>query len=100
MCTNNIMSNLSRLPTLLWVVLGWGRTSTRGTSSFDKLLEVSVPVVRAKTCQTGMSPLRITEDMICAGGLKGEDACSVCRVQRPTQSKRFTGGLGYALAYF
>ena len=46
------------------------------------LLEVEVPVVTNAQCQTTMTG--ITDDMICAGGLAGEDACGVNDINKYT----------------
>ena len=56
--------------------LGWGKISSVGPQSFKKLLEVAVPVVSRRTCEVAMFPW-ITDDMICAGGHRGKDACGV-----------------------
>ena len=53
--------------------LGWGSTSTGGSS--DVLLEVEVPVVTNLQCETTMSG--ITDNMLCAGGVAGKDGCQV-----------------------
>ena len=58
--------------------LGWGRTAAGGPSS-DKLLEVAVKVVTKETCKAAMeppnTPYTITDGMLCAGGVEGEDSC-------------------------
>ena len=51
----------------------------------DVLMEVEVPVVSKETCQTAMADFMatihpsatITDGMICAGGVEGQDACQV-----------------------
>ncbi len=58
------------------IFLGWGKTASNEGKSYDKLLEVLVPVVTENTCRAAMDSL-ITEDMICAGGHQGKDACGV-----------------------
>ena len=59
---------------------GWGTTSYGGTSSY-RLLEVEVPVVTNDQCKTTMGS-DITDDMICAGGRRGKDACGVRRIDQ------------------
>ena len=55
---------------------GWGTTSYGGSSSLDKLLEVAVPVVTKETCKAAMEPkFTITDGMLCAGGVAGQDSC-------------------------
>ena len=61
--------------------LGWGKISSVGPQSFKKLLEVAVPVVSRRTCEVAMFPW-ITDDMICAGGQRGKDACGVSWVDQ------------------
>ena len=57
-------------------VLGWG-TLAYGTWNYpDQLMELEVTVVTNKVCRASMGS-GITEGMICAGGLAGEDACQV-----------------------
>ena len=47
------------------------------------LMEVEVPVVTRETCTAAMSDFaNITEGMICAGGVAGQDACQVRRIFR------------------
>ena len=46
----------------------------------DILMELQVPVVSKKTCMASMagySNIRITDGMICAGGVAGQDSCKV-----------------------
>merc|ERR1711953_406981 len=58
------------------LVYGWGTTSYGGSSSLDKLLEVAVPVVTKETCKAAMEPkYTITDGMLCAGGVAGQDSC-------------------------
>jgi len=58
------------------LVYGWGTTSYGGSSSLDKLLEVAVPVVTKETCKAEMEPkYTITDGMLCAGGVAGQDSC-------------------------
>lgn len=59
------------------LTLGWGRTENVTRS--DSLLQVNVPLVSAKTCQTAYSAYgySILDGMICAGYAQGgRDACS------------------------
>ena len=61
--------------------LGWGKISSEDPKSLEMLLEVTVPVVSRRTCEVAMSP-HITDDMICAGGRRGKDACGVRRIDQ------------------
>ena len=55
---------------------GWGTTSYGGSASIDKLLGVAVTVVTKETCKAAMEPkYTITDGMLCAGGVEGEDSC-------------------------
>ena len=41
-------------------------------------MELSVPVVSKETCQTALANFAtITDGMICAGGVAGQDSCQV-----------------------
>lgn len=42
----------------------------------DKLQCLNVSIVPSATCQT-VFPGRITDNMVCAGGIAGQDACQV-----------------------
>ncbi|XP_022239631.1 mite allergen Der p 3-like [Limulus polyphemus] len=55
-------------------VIGWGRLGFDNTETSSILQQVDVPVVSRKTCQV---PLKhnISENMMCAGGEEGKDAC-------------------------
>ena len=68
---------------------GWGATSYGGNSS-DVLMEVEIPVVTNEQCKTAMAYMEdyyddydydmddlITDGMLCAGGVEGEDNCFV-----------------------
>lgn len=55
-------------------VAGWGVT-TEGGLLATRLQEVAVPVVSSSVCTKALSPYTITDNMLCAGGLKGQDAC-------------------------
>ena len=57
---------------------GWGTTSEGGNASSNVLLEVEVPVVTNAQCRKNLTG--ITEDMICAGGVKGKDSCQVNKI--------------------
>ena len=58
------------------VVIGWGALAYNGDSP-DKLQEVEVTVVTKETCKAAMEPpYTITDGMLCAGGVAGEDSCS------------------------
>ena len=49
-----------------------------GGASPDVLMELEVPVVTKETCTTAMASFAtITDDMICAGGVEGQDSCQV-----------------------
>ena len=82
-----IKINIFKICNILEIFLGWGKTSSKEGKSYDKLLEVLVPVVTEETCKAAMAPW-ITEDMICAGGRLGEDACGVGRDQHFRFAKR------------
>merc|ERR1711936_954987 len=58
------------------LVYGWGALSY-GTGDYpDVLMELSVPVVSKETCQTALAGFAtITDGMICAGGVAGQDRC-------------------------
>eukprot|EP00091_Calanus_sinicus_P024793 TRINITY_DN9097_c0_g1_i1.p1 TRINITY_DN9097_c0_g1~~TRINITY_DN9097_c0_g1_i1.p1 ORF type:complete len:217 (+),score=38.97 TRINITY_DN9097_c0_g1_i1:99-749(+) len=56
---------------------GWGALSY-GTGDYpDKLQDVAVTIVSTATCQAAVDDLgwKITEGMLCAGGVEGEDTC-------------------------
>ena len=56
-------------------VLGWGALSY-GTGQYpDVLMEVEVGVVTNEVCSTAYSG--INDNMICAGGVEGQDSCQV-----------------------
>ena len=58
-------------------VAGWGVTKEGGYTLSQKLQQVSVPVVSRATCVKALNSFDITDNMLCAGGLKGQDACQV-----------------------
>ena len=87
------ISSVSRDFLIIKIILleGWGaETTLNGGPPVDKLKKVSVKVVSRKTCQTDMVKYiyermnvfnqtvikyNITEGMLCAGGVRGEDSC-------------------------
>ena len=94
------ISSVSRDFLIIKIILleGWGaETTLNGGPPVDKLKKVSVKVVSRKTCQTDMVTYNyesnentegsseesnetvikynITEGMLCAGGVRGEDSC-------------------------
>ena len=87
------ISSVSRDFLIIKIILleGWGaETTLNGGPPVDKLKKVSVKVVSRKTCQTDMNTYihermnvfnqtvikyNITEGMLCAGGVRGEDSC-------------------------
>ena len=54
---------------------GWGANVADASAYPDILQEVSVPVVTKAQCATDVTNLE--DGMICAGGVAGEDTCSV-----------------------
>ena len=62
---------------LLRTVLGWGALSY-GTGEYpDVLYELEVGVVTNDVCSSAYTG--ITDGMICAGGVEGQDSCQVSR---------------------
>ena len=60
-------------------VYGWGRIEYGGEQSID-LLEVNVPVSSKEKCKQFLKQsigVTMHEGQICAGGVKGKDACQV-----------------------
>ncbi|XP_076328804.1 mite allergen Der p 3-like isoform X2 [Tachypleus tridentatus] len=55
-------------------VIGWGRIGFYNTELPSVLQQVDVPVVSRKTCQIPLEH-NISENMMCAGGKVGKDAC-------------------------
>jgi len=53
-------------------VTGWGATRENGSSS-DVLREVDVDIVSNRDCNNAVGG--ITDRMLCAGGIRGQDAC-------------------------
>ena len=58
-------------------VAGWGVTKEGSTYLSTVLQEVSVPVVSSAACKNALGENQVTENMLCAGGIKGQDACQV-----------------------
>ena len=56
-------------------VAGWGVTREGNSAMSTILKEVAVPVVSSTQCKKAMSPYTITDNMLCAGGIRGQDAC-------------------------
>ncbi len=57
------------------IVSGWGATNPDGTASSNTLLKVDVPIVSNQQCAEAAQPATITDNMVCAGGVAGEDSC-------------------------
>ena len=58
-------------------VAGWGVTREGNYDLSTVQQEVSVPVVTSATCKAALGKFDITDNMLCAGGIKGQDACQV-----------------------
>ena len=58
-------------------VAGWGVTEEGSTYLSTILQEVSVPVVSSASCKKSLGEYQVTENMLCAGGIPGQDACQV-----------------------
>lgn len=56
-------------------VAGWGVTREGDYQLSTILQEVNVPVVSSKACKASLGEYDITDNMLCAGGIKGQDAC-------------------------
>ncbi|KPI91087.1 Transmembrane protease serine 9 [Papilio xuthus] len=58
-------------------VSGWGRTRQGASILPDRLMAVDLNLVSRSRCQSAYSPLRITENMLCAGNyfLGGKSTC-------------------------
>jgi len=56
-------------------VAGWGVLQEGGFELAGVLQEVNVPVVPLDKCRKALEPYEITKNMLCAGGVKGQDAC-------------------------
>ena len=56
-------------------VAGWGITNEGSFDLATKLQEVSVPVVSQEVCKKANKPYPVTGNMLCAGGIPGQDAC-------------------------
>ena len=55
-------------------VAGWGVTQEGGSELAPTLQEVSLPLATLETCRSALGP-GVTDNMLCAGGLQGQDAC-------------------------
>ena len=65
----------SDLTGLIGTAVGWGATNSAGTSFTDELLEVDLPIVSNRQCES-VNQDDTTAQMLCAGDLEGErDAC-------------------------
>ena len=53
---------------------GWGTTSESGDVS-TILQEVKLPMMSLANCDKNHANVKVTQTMICAGGVEGEDAC-------------------------
>ena len=58
-------------------VAGWGVTREGDYHLSNILQEVNVPVVSSTACKASLGEYDITDNMLCAGGIKGQDACQV-----------------------
>ena len=58
-------------------VAGWGVTKEGSYNLATVLQEVSLPVVSSAACKSVHGKGDITDNMLCAGGVKGQDACQV-----------------------
>jgi len=56
-------------------VAGWGILQEGGFQLAGVLQEVNVPVVPLNTCRKALDPYELTNNMLCAGGVNGQDAC-------------------------
>merc|ERR550519_2358125 len=58
---------------------GWGGLNPAATEYPDKLMKVELPIVSDEQCESEMREkgwdITITEGMLCAGGVGGEDSC-------------------------
>jgi len=58
---------------------GWGGLNPAATEYPDKLMKIELPIVSDEQCQSEMTEkgwdVTITEGMLCAGGIGGEDSC-------------------------
>ncbi|XP_036881535.2 kallikrein-12-like isoform X1 [Manis javanica] len=55
-------------------ISGWGITNRPWSPFPDRLQCLNLSIVSSATCQAAF-PGRITDNMVCAGGIAGEDAC-------------------------
>ena len=49
----------------------------------EKLQQVNVTVVSNSVCEEAMKPYPVTVNMMCAGGIVGQDACQVTTLLTP-----------------
>ena len=54
---------------------GWGVTREGGGELASTLQEVALPLVTLDQCRAALGSEAVTENMLCAGGLEGEDSC-------------------------
>mmetsp|Transcript_3769 Transcript_3769/g.10129 ORF Transcript_3769/g.10129 Transcript_3769/m.10129 type:complete len:532 (-) Transcript_3769:305-1900(-) len=77
-CSENFVDYTYSLPASqrYGTALGFGYTSYNGKMS-SRLREVDVPLVEQSVCKDKMKGIaNVDESMICAGGIKGKDACA------------------------
>ncbi|XP_061029910.1 kallikrein-12 [Eubalaena glacialis] len=55
-------------------ISGWGTNNHPGNQLSDRLQCLNLSIVSNATCRAAF-PGRITDNMVCAGGIAGEDAC-------------------------
>ena len=78
-------------------VAGWGVTREGGTELAPTLQEVNLPLVNTETCRAVLGP-GVTDNMLCAGGVEGQDACQgdsggPLMGLQPTQQRLFLAGV-------
>ena len=56
-------------------VAGWGVLQEGSASLATVLQEVKVPVVSVSRCRQALGDYDITDNMLCAGGVEGQDSC-------------------------
>merc|ERR1712013_78814 len=66
---------------------GWGGLNPAATEYPDKLMKIELPIVSDEQCQSEMTEkgwgVTITEGMLCAGGIGGEDSCGGYQLWSP-----------------